>query len=142
LKTARLAVLAAAALSACGAPEPRIGKLALVDAAGSGEVVVARPSAFIAEEFPFYVAVNDENVAALHARQHIRFRLAAGEQRIAIRCPNMLQSDLNERVTTQRVVAGQTLYLSVTPQGNCASIEPVSEPQGRKLVSSTLFRPL
>ena len=138
----RFALFLIAFLAGCGAPELFIGKLPAVDAAGSGEVVVVRPTAFIADDYPFYLNVNQENIWVIHPRMHTRFRLPAGEHRIAVRCTSAYSSEIRETAATQRVVAGQTLYLAVAAKGNCASIEAVSEPEGRKLVSNTTFRPL
>jgi hypothetical protein len=68
--------------------------------------------------------------------------LSAGEHRIAVRCVSSLTTAVSETATTQRVVAGQTLYLAIEPKSDCASIEAVPEAEGRKLVSSTSFKPL
>jgi len=73
---------------------------------------------------------------------HARFRLPEGEHRIAIRCVGLFSEDIKESATTQRIVASQTLYLAVEPKGGCATIEAVSEPEGRKLVSNTSRQPL
>jgi hypothetical protein len=137
-----LLLFALSSLAGCAAPELPIDKLPAVEAAGSGEVIVVRPSAFIADDFPFYLNVNHENILALGARQHARFRLPAGEQRIAIRCVSVVTGETSEKATNQRVVAGQTLYLSVAAAGSCASLKAVSEQEGRRLVSNTTFRPL
>lgn len=134
--------MAVSLLAACAAQELSIGKLPPVDAAGSGEVVVVRPSAFIADDFTFYVNVNQENIAGLRARVHTRFRLPAGEHRIAVRCTSAYSSEVKETATTQRVIAGQTLYLAIEPKGSCASIAAVPEREGRRLVSNTTFIPL
>ncbi len=138
----RLAAVAAVVLAGCAAQELPISKLPAVDSASSGEVVVVRPSAFIAEDFAFYLNVNQENIAAIRTRQHTRFRLAAGEHRFAIRCVGLFTTEVAETATNQRIVEGQTLYLSVSPKGSCASIEAVPEQEGRKRVSNTAFRPL
>ena len=129
-------------LAACAAQELSIGKLPAVDPASSGEVVVVRPSAFIADDFTFYVNVNEENIAGLRSRVHTRFRLPAGEHRIAVRCTSGYTSQVQENATIQRVVAGETLYLAMEPKGNCAVIEAVSEREGRRLVANTTFIPL
>ena len=129
-------------LAACAAPELKIGKLPAVDPASSGEVVVVRPSAFIAEDFTFYVNVNEENIAGLRNRMHTRFRLPAGDHRIAVRCTSGYTSDVFENATIERVVAGQTIYLAIEPKGKCATIEAVSEREGRRLVANTTFIPL
>ena len=103
---------------------------------------MVRPSAFIADDYTFYVNVNQENVVGLRARLHTRFRLPAGEHRIAVRCTSSISSEINETATTQRIAAGQTLYLAIEPKGNCATIEAVSEREGRRLVANTTFIPL
>jgi len=126
-------------LAACAAPELKIGKLPAVDPASSGEVVVVRPSAFIAEDFTFYVNVNEENIAGLRNRMHTRFRLPAGDHRIAVRCTSGYTSEVFENATIERVAAGQTLYLAIEPKGKCATIEAVSEREGRRLVANTTF---
>jgi hypothetical protein len=132
---------AAAALAGCAAPEPSIGKLPPIQAAGSGEVVVIRPSAFIGDEYPLYLDVNETTVAALGPRQHARLRLPAGEHRIAIHCPNVLSGKLGERMTLQRIDAGQTIYFSITPSGDCAAIESLSEVEGRRRIAGTSLVP-
>lgn len=129
-------------LAGCASQELSVGKLPAVDAAGSGEVIVVRPSAFIADDYTFYVNVNQENIVGLRARLHTRFRLPAGEHRIAVRCTSSISSEISETATTQRIAAGQTLYLAIEPKGNCATIEAVSEREGRRLVANTTFIPL
>jgi hypothetical protein len=138
----RLPFLALSLLVGCAAQELSIGRLPPVGDAASGEIVVARPRAFIGEDFPFYLSVDQENIAALEAREHRRFRLAAGEYRIAIRCTHAFKEGWSETAITQRVAAGQTIYLSVTPKSDCASLHVVSESDGKKLLSSTTSRPL
>ena len=138
----RLLLLLGILLAGCASQELSIGKLPAVDAAGSGEVIVVRPSAFIADDYTFYVNVNQENIVGLRARLHTRFRLPAGEHRIAVRCTSSINSEINETATTQHIAAGQTLYLAVEPKGNCATIEAVSEREGRRLVANTTFIPL
>jgi hypothetical protein len=138
----RLVLLLGFLAAGCASQELSIGKLPAVETASSGEVVVVRPSAFIADDFTFYVNVNEENIAGLRARLHTRFRLPAGEHRIAVRCTSGYTSQIHENATIQRVAAGETLYLVIEPKGNCATIEAVPEREGRRLVSNTTFIPL
>ncbi len=44
-----------------------------------------------------------------------------------------------ETAISQRVVAGQAAYLAIAPHKACVSVEPVSESEGRKLLSRTVF---
>jgi len=74
--------------------------------------VLIRPRAFIAEETGFYINVNH--------------------------CYSSL-SGWQETAITQRVVAGQAAYLAMAPHKACVSVEPVSESEGRKLLSRTVF---
>lgn len=142
----RVAVFAAAAgvaLAGCAPPQLAMSKLPPVaDAAQAGEVVVIRPRAFIAEEHGFYLNVNQENIVRINSREHTRLRLPAGEHRIAIRCTHAFKEGWSETAITQRVVAGQTTYLAVTSKFDCASLDVVSESDGKKLLSSTSLRPL
>jgi hypothetical protein len=136
-------VLACLALSACAPGEIAMGKLPPVaNAADAGEVVVIRQRAFINEEFPYYVNVDQENVLAIAAGQHARLQLPAGEHRIAIRCYGSLIESWKETVVTERVVAGQTRYLALKPKGDCVSLDPLPEAEARRLLPNTRFRPI
>jgi hypothetical protein len=143
MRIALLVALVGLALAGCAPKQLAMGKLPPVtDAAQAGEVVVIRPRAFIAEDLGFYVNVNQENIVTMSQREHIRLRLPAGEHRIAIRCTHLFKEGWSESAITQRVVAGQTSYLAVTPKYDCASLDVVSESDGKKLLSSTSLRPL
>ncbi|HWM43333.1 MAG TPA: hypothetical protein VNP36_12915 [Burkholderiales bacterium] len=143
MRIAVFAVAAGVALTGCAPTPLAMGKLPPVtDAAQAGEVVVIRPRAFIGDDFAFYLNVNQENVVTMNSREHTRLRLPAGEHRIAIRCTQALKEGWSETAITQRVVAGQTTYLAVTPKFDCASLDALSESDGKKLLSSTTLRPL
>jgi hypothetical protein len=133
-------LLSLIAMAGCGSEPLAFEKLPAVDAADAGEVVLARPKAFIAEDIVYVVNVDKKDVAELAERQHQRFKLPAGEHRIAIRCFGAL-SGWEESAITHRVVAGQTAYLAVAPKHGCASVAPVPELEGRKLLSNTASRP-
>ena len=134
-------VFTALALAAC-APAVKLEKLpAPANPANAGEVVVIRPSAFIGDDIAYYLNVNEQDVLELGAREHTRFKLPAGEHRIAIRCFMPFAGGWKETAIPQRVVAGETVYLAVAPHHACASLEPVSEAEGKKLLSRTAFRP-
>jgi len=134
--------LAAIAIASCGAPPVKLEKLPPpADAASAGEVVVIRPGAFIGEDISYFLNVDRQDVFELESRQHTRFKLPAGEHRIAVRCFVWYSGSWTEAVITQSVVAGQTAYLAVEPKHNCASLDPVPESEGRKLLSRTHFKP-
>ena len=135
-----LSALAAIAISGCGAPPVALEKLPPADPATAGEVVIVRPSAFIGEDAVYVVNVDKKDIAQLGTRQHQRFKLPAGEHRIAIRCSDLI-SGWSETAITHGVVAGQTAYLAVAPKHGCASVDPVPESQGRQLLSNTAPRP-
>lgn len=131
----------AIAITAC-APTVKLGKLPEpANPADAGEVVVVRPSAFIGDDIAYYLNVNEQDMLELGAREHTRFRLPAGEHRIAIRCFMPFAGGWKETAIPQRVVAGETVYLAVAPHHACASLEPVSEAEGKKLLSRTAFKP-
>jgi hypothetical protein len=140
MKQNLLCTLAAIAITGCGSEPVALEKLPPVDPAEAGEVVLVRPGAFIAGDIVYVVNVDKKDIAELGARQHERFKLTAGDHRIAIRCFGAL-SGWDETAITHRIVAGQTAYLAVAPKHGCASIAPVPESEGRKLLSNTAPRP-
>jgi hypothetical protein len=123
-------------ISGCGTPPVAFEKLPDADPASAGEVVLVRPKAFIGEEIAYVVNVDTKDIAELADRQHQRLKLSAGEHRIAIRCYGAF-SGWTETTLAQRVVAGQTAYLAVAPKQGCASIAPVPESEGMKMLSNT-----
>jgi hypothetical protein len=133
-------LLAAIAVSGCGTPQVALEKLPPPDAANAGDVVLARPRHFIADDIVYVVNVDNKDVAQLGDRQHQRFKLPAGNHRIAIRCFGMI-SGWQETAITHRVVAGRTAYLAVAPKQGCASVDTVPESEGMKLLSNTAPRP-
>ena len=140
MKRNLLCALAVIAISGCGSEPVVLEKLPAADPADAGEVVVIRPSAFIGEDMVYVVNVDKKDIARLGSRQHQRFNLPAGDRRIAIRCFGAL-SGWEETAITHRVVAGQSAYLAVAPKQGCANLDPVSESEGRKLLSNTVPRP-
>jgi hypothetical protein len=140
MKQNLLCTLAAIAISGCGSEPVALEKLPPADPGNAGEVVVIRPSAFIGEDIVYVVGVDKKDVARVGSRQHQRFNLPAGEHRIAIRCFGAF-SGWEETAITHRVTAGQSAYLAVAPKQTCASLGPVSESEGRKLLSNTVPRP-
>ena len=147
MKPTLLCALAAIAISGCGTEPVALEKLPPVDSAEAGEVVLVRPRAFIGERadigeqgIVYVVNIDQKDIAELGPRQHQRFKLSAGEHRIAMRC-FVSFSGWNETAITHRVVAGETAYLAVTPKHSCANVEPVPESKGRQLLSSTVPRP-
>jgi hypothetical protein len=132
---------AVAAIAICGCAEQvALEKLPPADPANAGEVVIVRPSAFIGDEIVFVINVDQKDVAELGSRQYRRLQLAAGDHRIAVRCFGAL-SGWSEAAITHGVVAGQTAYLAVAPKQGCASVDPVPESEGRKLLLNTAPRP-
>jgi hypothetical protein len=140
MKRNLVCTLAAIAISGCAAePVTPAEKLPpITDPAEAGEVVLIRPRAFIADETSFYINVNQDDIALIRSGQHTRLKLPAGEHRVAIRCYSSL-SGWQETALTQRVVAGQAAYLAIAPSRDCVNVEPVSESEGRKLLSRTVF---
>jgi hypothetical protein len=139
MKRNLLIALAAIAISGCAEPVA-FEKLPPADPATAGELVVVRPSAFVGEDIVFVINIDMKDVAELGTRQSQRFQLPAGEHRIAIRCFGAL-SGWNGTAITHAVVTGQTVYLAVAPKEACASIDPVPESEGRKLLLNTGPRP-
>lgn len=143
MKRGMVCALAAGVLAGCAPAPVALGKLPpIANPANAGEVVVIRARAFIDGEFSYYVNINQENILALASGEHARLKLPAGEHRIAIRCFAPLTDSWKETALTEGVLPGQTRYLAVAPKFGCASLDPVSESEGRKLLSRTIFKPL
>ena len=142
-KRAIAGLLADGVLAACAPASVTMGKLpAIASAADAGEVVVVRERGFIANDFSYYVNVDHENIVAIAAGEHTRFKLPAGEHRIAIRCYAPLDGSWNETVLTERIAAQRTLYLQVAPKAGCASIEALSEGEAKKRLARTDLKEL
>lgn len=133
-------LLSVIAMAGCASEPVGFEKLPPTDPASAGEVVVVRPRAFIGDDIVYVVNVDKKDIAELGARQHQRFKLPAGEHRIAIRCFGAL-SGWDETALTHQVVAGQTGYLAIAPKQSCASVAAVPESAGKKLLSNTVPRP-
>jgi hypothetical protein len=135
-------IFAAAAIliSGCGTPPVAFETLPATDPASAGEVVVVRPNTFIGEDLTYVVNIDTKDIAEVGSREHLRFKLPAGEHRIAIRCYGAF-TGWAETTLAHRVVAGQTAYLAVAPKHNCASIAQVPEREGMKMVSNTAATP-
>src|SRR3989442_1173081 len=100
MKRNLVCALAAIAISRCAPDSVRpAGKLPpITNPAEAGDVVLIRPRAFIADETSFYINVNQDDIAPIRSGQ---------------------QTEI-----TQRVVAGQTAYLTIAPNKDCVSVEP------------------
>jgi hypothetical protein len=130
--------LAAGLLAGCAPSAVTMGRLPpLANPADAGEVVVARERGFIADEFSYYVNVNQENIVALASGEHARLKLPAGQHRIAIRCYAPLDGSWKEAAVTEHLIARGTVYLHAAPNYDCASLTPVTEGEGKKLLGRT-----
>jgi hypothetical protein len=138
MKSKLALITAALTLQGCALEPPAFGKLPPVaEGVETGEIALIRPRAFVGEEHDYYVNINNVDLAPLSSGQHARFKLPAGEHRIAIRCPALLSSNWNETAVVQRVAAGQTTYAAVAPKASCVSIATLSEGEAKKLLSKT-----
>jgi hypothetical protein len=139
MKRNLLLAVAAIWIPGCGSEPVALQKLPAADPATAGEVVLVRPSAFIADETIYVVNVDNADIAELRSKEHQRYKLPQGDHRIAIRCYGAL-SGWSETAITHRVVTGQTAYLAVAPKHSCASVDTVTESQGKKLLSNTALK--
>jgi hypothetical protein len=136
----KLVFAVAILVSGCGAPPLTLEKLPDADPATAGDVVLVRPKAFIGEGLAYVINIDTKDIAELNDGEHLRFKLPAGDHRIAIRCYAAF-TGWAETTVDHRVVAGQSAYLAVAPKHNCATIAAVPEREGMKLLSNTSATP-
>jgi hypothetical protein len=130
-----------ALLAACGAPGMVMAPLpAISDPAQAADVAVIRPVNFIASEFPFFIAVGEQNVAPLRSGENVRFSLPSGKHSIAIRCLDALSPSFKEaRLDYDFTPKGQAFFV-VAPKFDCATIEPIDARSAGGLLVNTRTR--
>jgi hypothetical protein len=128
-------------LAGCGAPGMVMAPLpAISDTAQAVEVAVIRPVNFIASEFPFYIAIGEQNVAPIRSGESVRFSLPSGRHSIAIRCLDALSPNFKEtRFDYEFAPKGQAFFV-VAPKFDCATIEPVDARAAGGLIANTRTR--
>jgi hypothetical protein len=101
----KLVFAVAILVSGCGAPPLTLEKLPDADPATAGDVVLVRPKAFIGEGLAYVINIDTKDIAELNDGEHLRFKLPAGDHRIAIRCYAAF-TGWAETTVDHRVVAG------------------------------------
>lgn len=114
------------------------------------EIVIIRDSGIYAANVHLWPTLNNQDLAGLHNRQFLRFRLGPGKQTLGVRCfggiisarwwHNSLSINTSPAQNTQ---ANPTRYYRLQTQINgCAHIEELSPGEGAQLLVGAQRRDL
>lgn len=107
--------------------------------AAAGELTVIRPTAFVGQEWPYYVLVGDKAVADLNSGERVTLQVPSDLRSLAIHCPKGMGSAYAES-RIDRDFSAPT-YLVLSARRDCVSIEAVDAKAASRLMNSTRSRP-
>jgi hypothetical protein len=114
-----------------GLPEPAPGE-------GVAEVVVIRSPNIIGSTNSYLITVDGGRAWGIRVGEYARFKVTAGLHRVGVECFGGWVPIWRESGATEiRVEVDAIAYLLVGPDLNCASIEAISDAEGRDRVSQS-----
>jgi uncharacterized protein (TIGR02246 family) len=116
---------------------------AWVASSAAAEVTVIRPSAFIAQEWPYYILVGNQAqpVADLRSGERVTFQVPADARTLVIQCPKGLRTTYEESRIDYDFKAHDRAFFILRAKPDCVSIEPVDAQAASRLISATRSRP-
>ena len=111
--------------------------------AAAAEVTVIRPSAFIAQEWPYYILLGDQTrpVADLRSGERVTLQVPADTRTLVIQCPKGLSASYDESRLDYDFKANERAFFVLRAKPGCANIEAVDARAASPLISATRSRP-
>jgi len=121
-----------------------LGGLALVAlSASAAEVTVIRPSAFIAQEWAYYILVGDQTrpIADLRSGERVTFQVPADTRTLVIQCPKGLGANYDESRIDYDFRTNDRAFFLLAAKRDCAAIEAVDARTASTWINRTRSRP-
>ena len=97
---------------------------AAANAAAASEVTVFRPTAFIAQEWAYYILVGDRVAAALDSGERVTLQVPAETRTLVVHCPRALGGYEASRIDYDFTANARSWFV-LTARPECVNIEPV-----------------
>src|SRR5207237_5742971 len=112
---------------------------AVASAAAASEVTVFRPTAFIAQEWAYYILVGDRVLADLNSGERVTLQVPADTHTLVVHCPKAIGGYEASRIDYD-FKAHPTAYFVLTAQPECVNIQPVDAKAAASLTRQTRER--
>jgi uncharacterized protein (TIGR02246 family) len=110
--------------------------------ASAAEVTIIRPKAIIADEWPYYVLLDDQKrpVSDLQNAERVTLQVPPTTRSVAIQCSKGLGTNYDEVRIPLDFKANEHTFLVLKPQPTCVSIEAVDAAAAAPLIRQTRQR--
>jgi len=97
---------------------------AAASAAAASEVTVFRPTAFVAQEWAYYILVGDRVLADLNSGERVTLQVPGDTRTLTVHCPKSMGGYEARRIDYD-FMAHPSAYFVITAQAECVNIQPV-----------------
>ena len=109
--------------------------------AHAAEVTVIRPSAFIAQEWAYYILVGNQPVADLRSGERVTFQVPPDTRSLVIQCPKGAGASYAESRIDHDFKANDPAFFVLWAKPECVTIQPVDARAASGLLGRTRSRP-
>ena len=111
--------------------------------ASAAEVTVIRPSAFIAQEWAYYILVGNEKkpVADLRSGERVTIQVPADTRTLVIQCPKGLSAVYDESRIDYDFKANDRAFFLLGAKPECVTIQPIDARTASTWINRTRSRP-
>jgi uncharacterized protein (TIGR02246 family) len=119
------------------------GLALLATSALAAEVTVIRPSAFVGQEWAYYILVGDQKtpLADLRSGERVTFQVPADTRTLVIQCPKGLRAAYDESRVDYDFKANDRVFFLLGAKPDCVTIQPVDARTASTWISRTRSRP-
>ena len=119
------------------------GLALLATSAFAAEVTVIRPSAFVGQEWAYYILVGDQKtpVADLRSGERVTLQVPADARTLVIQCPKGLGAHYDESRINYDFKTNARAFFVLRAKPDCVTIEVVDARAAGPLISATRSRP-
>ena len=107
----------------------------------AGEVTVIRPSAFVAQEWAYYILVNNEPAADVRSGERVTFQIPADTRSLVIQCPKGAGASYAESRIDYDFKANDRAFFVLSAKLDCVTIQAIDAKAAATLISRTRARP-
>jgi len=109
----------------------------------AAEVTVIRPTAFIAQEWAFYILVGEQTrpIADVRSGERVTFQVPADTRTLVVHCPKGLRAAYDESRIDYDFRANERAFFLLAAKPDCVTIEPVDARTATTWINRTRSRP-
>jgi uncharacterized protein (TIGR02246 family) len=109
-------------------------------AATAAEVTVFRPTAFVGQEWAYYILVGDRVLADLNSGERVTLEVPAETRTLIVQCPKAMRGYEASRIDYD-FKANPRAWFVITARPECVNIQPVDASAAASLMRQTRERP-